>query len=301
MRAPEPLQSFGPAIAGQPARVVSLVPSLTESLFDLGLGQRLVGITDYCSHPAAETARLPHLGGTKNPRLDEIMALNPDLVLASWEENTKSSVLALVQANISVWVTHPKTIQDTLDMLWALAGRFEDQVAALRLKSLAVSLEWAEAAAQDHPPVATFCPIWYEDNPGGQSWWMTFNQQTYCHDILRAAGGQNVFAARKRRYPLAADLGLAQPEPAGERDTRYPRVSLEEIRAAQPEVILLPDEPYPFNQEHLQDLLDQLGDVPAARNQRIVLVDGSLITWPGTRCVRALQVLPEVLSQLHPQ
>jgi iron complex transport system substrate-binding protein len=297
MNAPDPIQDYGPMLAVPPKRVISLVPSLTESLFDLGLGQRLIGISDYCSHPAADTARLPRLGGTKDPNLDEIIALEPDLVLASWEENTKSSVLALARAKISVWVTHPATIQETLNMLWAIAGRFEDQVAALRLKSLAVSLEWAEAAAQDHPPLATFCPIWYQNNSSGQEYWMTFNQHTYCHDILRAAGGQNVFAARERRYPLAADLGLAQPEPAGERDTRYPRLGLEEIRAAQPEVILLPDEPYPFDQTHLETLMERLSDTPAAQTQRIFLVDGSLITWPGTRCGRALQVLPEFLTR----
>jgi iron complex transport system substrate-binding protein len=296
MNAPDPIQAYGPPSAVPPTRVISLVPSLTESLFDLGLGQRLVGVSDYCSHPTAETARLPHLGGTKNPKLDEIIALEPDLVLASWEENTQSSVQALAQAGISVWVTHPRTIRETLDMLWAIAGRFEDQISALRLKLMAVSLEWAEAAAQDHPPLATFCPIWYENDGSGLEWWMTFNQHTYCHDILRASGGQNVFAARERRYPLAADLGLVQPEPAGERDTCYPRLRLEEIRAAQPEVILLPDEPYAFDQTHLEVLLDRLSVTPAARNQRIFLVDGSLITWPGTRCVRALQVLPEFLT-----
>ncbi len=287
-----PIQAYGPDLDAPPERVVSLVPSLTESLFDLGLGGRLVGITDYCIHPAAETARLPRLGGTKNPDIEALLALKPDLVLANWEENTEPSVQALAQAGIPVWVTHPRSLQATLDMLWALAGRFEDQAAALRLKSLAVSLEWAQAAAQDHPPLSYFCPIWYEPADGGPEWWMSFNQETYCHDILRACGGRNVFAGRERRYPLAADLGQAPAEPAGERDNRYPRLTLEEIRAAQPEVILLPDEPYPFDASHRDDLLERLSATPAARAGRIHLVEGSLITWPGTRCVRALQTLP---------
>jgi iron complex transport system substrate-binding protein len=288
----EPILEYGPGCETVPGRVVSLVPSLTESLFDLGLGRRLVGVTDYCVHPAGETSRLPHVGGTKNPDLEAILALKPDLVLTNWEENTESSVDALAQAGISVWVTHPRSIQDTLDMLWALAGRFEDQTAALRLKSLAVSLDWAEAAAQSHPLAATFCPIWYEPGNGGPEWWMTFNRQTYCHDVVRACGGQNIFAERQRRYPLAADLGQAQAEPAGRRDTRYPRLTLDEIREAQPEVILLPDEPFAFEQAHRQDLLERLADTPAARGRRIYLVEGSLITWAGTRCGRALQELP---------
>ena len=292
MNSNEPIQVYGPGRVNPPERVVSLVPSLTESLFDLGLGQRLVGVTDYCIYPAGQVARLPHLGGTKNPDLEAIIALKPDLVLANWEENTEPCVQALAQAGISVWVTHPRSVQDALDLLWALAGRFEDQSSALRLKSLAVSLEWAEAAAQDHPPQTCFCPIWYERSENGQEWWMSFNQHTYCHDILRACGGQNVFADRERHYPLAADLGLAQPELTGARDTRYPRLTLEEIRAAQPQVILLPGEPFAFDQAHLEDLLVKLGDTPAVQNRRIFLVEGSLITWPGTRCVRALQTLP---------
>ena len=287
-----PIQEYGPECGSAPGRVVSLVPSLTESLFDLGLGKRLVAVSDYCVHPAGETARLPHVGGTKNPDLETILALQPDLVLANWEENTESSVDTLARAGVSVWVTHPRSIQETLDMLWALAGRFEDQTTALRLKSLEVSLEWAEAAARSHEPLATFCPIWYEPGNGGLEWWMSFNQFTYCHDILQASGGRNVFAERQRRYPLAADLGQAPTEPAGERDTRYPRLTLEEIRISQPEVILLPDEPFAFEETHRQNLLERLADTPAARNRRIHLIEGSLITWPGTRCVRALQELP---------
>jgi len=292
MKAASSILDYGPDLTTPPTRVVSLVPSLTESIFDLGLGQRLVGVTDFCIHPAAETARLPHLGGTRNPDLEAVIALNPDLVLANWEENTRTSVEILAQAGISVWVTHPHSVKETLDMLWALAGRFEDQSAALRLKSLAVSLEWAQAAALDHPLRSVFCPIWYEQNIHGVEWWMSFNRQTYCHDILQACGGQNVFADRDRRYPLSADLGQTPAEPAEDRDTRYPRLRLDEIQAAQPEVILLPNEPYVFNSTHQEYLSERLSDTPAARNHRIFLVEGSLITWPGTRCVRALQELP---------
>jgi ABC-type Fe3+-hydroxamate transport system substrate-binding protein len=122
---------------------------------------------------------------------------------------------------------------------------------------------------------------------------MTFNQDTYASDLLFWLGGENVFAKRDRRYPMEADLGNAQPdEPAG-RDTRYPRISIGEIQAANPEVILLPGEPYAFTEEHRQELMKLFPEVQAVRNGKIYLVDGSLVTWHGTRLAKAI-------SQLRP-
>ena len=105
-----------------PRRVVSLVPSLTESLFDLGFGDAVVGITDYCVHPAEKLEDIPRIGGPKNPRVEDIIRLHPDLVLANWEENTRQTVEALEQAGIPVWVTFPKSVRQSLDVLWALAS-----------------------------------------------------------------------------------------------------------------------------------------------------------------------------------
>lgn len=279
-----------------PKRVVSLVPSMTESMFDLGFGEALVGITDYCIYPAEKVEGLPRLGGPKNPRVEEIIALEPELVLANWEENTRHSVEALEAAGVRVWVTFPKTVRQALDLLWILADLFHSGLAAARVESLEIGLEWAQKAAQQRSPIRYFCPIWHEKTTGGQPWWMTFNQQTYPHDLLQALGGENVFALRERRYPLEADLGLAEPHDAKERDTRYPRLSLDEICHAAPELILLPDEPYGFSQSHKEELQTLLADTPAVREGRVCLLDGSLITWHGTRLSKALQVLPELLS-----
>ena len=110
---------------------------------------------------------------------------------------------------------------------------------------------------------------------------------------------QNIFAERQRNFPLLADLGLAEPEGPGERDRRYPRVSLEEIRQARPEVILLPDEPYAFNDEHRQLFEHLLPDTPAVRNNRIYPIEGSLITWHGTRLAYALRELPALLDSAN--
>ncbi|MGE5221583.1 MAG: helical backbone metal receptor [Omnitrophica WOR_2 bacterium] len=278
-----------------PRRVVSLVPSMTESLFDLGFGDSVVGVTDYCIYPENAVKKLPKVGGPKNPRLDEILSLKPDLILANQEENNRQVVEALEAAGERVWVTFPKTVRQAVDVLWVLVGIYQDRQAAARLETLEMSLEWAESAAASAQPVRYFCPIWKDTTSGNEPWWMTFNHETYCHDLLRLAGGENVFASRERRYPLSADLKnisvkLEKEDYKG--DTRYPRVPLDEIRAADPEIILLPNEPFAFEQRHADELHRLLPDVKAVRNGKVHLIEGNLITWHGTRLGLALRELP---------
>lgn len=274
-------------------RVVSLVPSVTESLFDLGLGQYVVGITDYCIHPAAQLKGLPRVGGTKDVRVNDVIALTPDLVIANKEENTRPVVEALQAANVAVWVTFPETVRDAIDLLWDIIRRFDAPQQGHRLAALEKVYEWAAAAAENAAPRTVFCPIWK-----GDDWWMTINGATYVSDLIRVCGGDNIFAERERRYPLAADLNPEQPSPVEavpiSADTRYPRVTLAEILAARPEVILLPSEPYAFSQPDL-DYWMQFTDLPAVQNNRIFLVDGSLLTWHGTRLAKALQEIPSLL------
>ena len=126
---------------------------------------------------------------------------------------------------------------------------------------------------------------------------MTFNADTYMHDLLWVCGGLNVFAERERQYPLKADLGQAEPLPADQtegRDKRYPRITMDELVVAQPDVILLPSEPFAFTANHIPEFARL--DVPAARNGRIHLVDGALLTWHGTRLAHALNTLPVLLE-----
>ncbi len=276
-----------------PQRVVSLVPSLTESMWDLGLGESLVGITDFCVHPAERLGHLPRLGGTKDPRVDKIVALKPDLVLANMEENSREAVERLEAAGIPVWVTFPQTVRQALDVLWALAGLFRSRTAAMRLETLEKAYEWACTAARGRA-VRLFCPIWMAQ--GAPVWYMTFNRHTYCHDLLASLGGWNVFAERERRMPLEAEFDPSLAEEAAGKDTRYPRVSLEEVYEAQPEIILLPDEPFKFEAVHKRQIESWLAQTPAVEQGRVYLVEGSLITWHGTRLSRALQVLPQLLD-----
>lgn len=279
-----------------PERVISLVPAITESMFELGFGDHLVGITDDCIHPAGEVEKIPRVGRRKTPDLQIILALQPDLIIANWDENTSRAVEALRSAGLAVWVTFPQSVAETIDMLWKLAELIPSQIAKIRLQTLELTLDWAVSAALERQPVRYFCPIGYGRTRFAMQWWMTFNQRTYCHDLLQLLGGENVFAQRERRYPLAADLALSRPNQKTRADTRFPRVSLDEIRLAQPEVILLPSTPYPFAQLDFDRLADLLEDTPAVRNGRVYAIEGAYITWQGTRLALALRELPALLD-----
>jgi ABC-type Fe3+-hydroxamate transport system substrate-binding protein len=249
-------------IPRRPERIVSLVPSLTEALFALGLGGRVVGVTDWCVHPSDGVAKLPKLGGTKNPDLEALRALRPDLVIANREENRRRDVERLEAAGIRVWVTYPRTVREGARLLRELAELGAEPEAVARVvEPVERAVEEAEARAGS-PRARVFCAIWRDP-------WMAVGGDTYADDLLRACGGENVFASRSER--------------------RYPRVTLAEVEAARPEVILLPDEPYAFGPADAAEL--RRLRVPAAREGRIHLVDGTLVSWYGPRIARALATL----------
>lgn len=280
-----------------PGRVVSLVPSTTESLFELGWGHTVVGISDYCIHPAGRLEHLPRIGGPKNARPEEILDLRPDLVLANQEENTPALVAHLEQAGIKVWVSFPKNVSQALDVLYSLAKVYQDQAGVERVNALRSETGRWESAVEERQSLSYFCPIW-QGEEAGELWWMAFNQDTYPHDLLRLFGLTNSFSARKRRYPLSADLGRG-PETGLEDDSldrRYPRLSTQEVREAAPDLILLPDEPYLFKEEHRQQITELLAEVRAVQTGRVYLLDGSLLTWHGIRLEKALDELPGILG-----
>jgi ABC-type Fe3+-hydroxamate transport system substrate-binding protein len=228
-----------------------------------------------------------------------IRTLAPDLVIANWEQNREEDAAALQAAGVPVWVTFPCTARDALNLLWATIRLFDAPQAGHHLAALERSLEVTSLAAEEVPPARVFCPIWREprSSEGPAAWWMTGSRATYLHDVLRVCGGENVFASRERRYPLAADLDPkrhAPDTPEAGRDTRYPRVSPAEVAAAAPDVILLPSEPYPFGAADCQAWAASPA-IPAVRNRRVHLVDGSALTWAGTRLGLALAELPALL------
>ena len=280
-------------VSTPPQRVVSLVPSVTESLFDLNLGNRLVAITDYCIYPADGVAGLPRIGGTKNPDVQKIIELAPDLVIANQEENREQDVTALREAGVKVWVTFPKTVLEAITLLWNIMYVFDEPTMVPRVRLIEQTYDWIVRMSETREqPCRVFAPIWFDPL-------MTFNADTYAHDLLRVCGATNVFAERERRYPLKADLGegeqFAPDDPRVQgADTRYPRVTTEEVEAAQPDMILLPSEPFHFTEEHLAYF--EALDTPARnRKNGIILVDGSLLTWHGTRLAHAMNTIPALL------
>jgi len=248
-------------------RIVSLVPSLTEALFSLGLGDRVVAVTEWCVHPAEAVAALPKVGGTKNPDIAAILAQRPDLVIANREENRRRDVERIRAAGVPVWVTYPRTVREGAELLREVAelGASPEAFANVVVPVLA---SVAEAESASHAPATpVFCPIWKDP-------WMAVGGNTYADDLLGLCGGANVFAYRD--------------------DRRYPIVKHAEIVAAAPEVILLPDEPYAFGP---RDALE-LGalDVPAARAGRIHRIDGTLVSWYGPRIKQAIERLRPLLA-----
>lgn len=248
-----------------PQRVVSLVPSLTESLFDLDLDRRLIAITEDCVRPAAQTAELPHIGSTKNPDIARIVTLQPDLVLANDEGNRHEDLDALRAAGIPVWVTSPHTVFEVLNLLWNLMDLFDHAAMVPRVREIERAYDYTLAAALAHPPTRVFVPT--QRDP-----WGTFNAESYAHDVLRVCGGENCFASKAQRYPF---------------------ITLADVIEAQPDIVLLPDGPYPFSDTDAEAL--RALDIPAAHHGRIHLIDGSLLTWHGTRVAYTLRDLPPLL------
>jgi ABC-type Fe3+-hydroxamate transport system substrate-binding protein len=284
----DPLQIFDEY---PPRQVVSLVPSWTASLIDLGLAGVLVGATEYCP-PMNNKIRI--LGGPKTIQPGDLEELKPDLVIASQEENDREAILAIAAAGIPVWLTFPKTVNEMIADLWTACSLFRSEQAMERVRLLEKNAEWLGWANLDRPPLRYFCPIWQGQFESGERWWMTFNDQTYSADVLHLMGGQNCFAQRERRYPIEAELGLKDSEPPGIRDTRYPRVSVSEIIDAQPEIILLGDEPFAYQEDDLRNIYSIFSETPACIHQRVHPVRGNLIHWPGTILAESMNELPDL-------
>jgi ABC-type Fe3+-hydroxamate transport system substrate-binding protein len=280
--------------SGPPRRVVSLVPSDTLNVAAIGCARSLVGRTDYCELPAEVVAALPSVGGTKNPRIEDVVRLQPDLVLGNQEENSRGDLEALAQRGVRVYVAFPKRVADGLAHLAKLARifRVENEPAVRDLFKCGYrEHRTAQQARASAPALRTFCPIWM--NP-----LMTIHGDTFISDMLDLCGASNVFSDRHRRYPLAADLGRASPYPAekvADRDVRYPRVTLEEVVARAPELVLLPDEPHPFTETDAQ-VFRSLA-IPAAGRGAVVRTGGKDLCWYGARSVVAIARVRALVMQ----
>ncbi|WP_435971004.1 helical backbone metal receptor [Streptomyces sp. Qhu_M48] len=242
-------------------RVVSLVPSLTEAVAVTAPGV-LVGATQWCGHPAG--LDVVRIGGTKNPDVPAITALRPDLVLANEEENRAPDIAALRAAGLDVLVTEIRTLDQGLREL-------ERVLAACGAPRRPRWLDEAEAAwaavtpavaSPDGGPLTAVVPIWRRP-------WMVLGRDTFAGDLLARLGVRNLYA---------------------DHPDRYPRLPLDELRAAAPDLVVLPDEPYRFTRDDGPEAFPQ---VAAA------LVDGRHLTWYGPSLARAPRALARALRAAH--
>lgn len=279
------------SLARPPLRVVSLVPSETASVVDLVGVKRLVGRTDYCVEPLGAVEAVQSVGGTKGFDPDLVKSLRPDLVLANKEENSRPQVQALIAAGLPVHVSFPCTVAESLEYLECLCALLGvDPESAGPVAACRVAVHGVQCIAQD-APVPVFVPIWKKP-------WMTFDGGAYASDVLEICGAHNVFSDRPRLYPLAADLGKSRAwsdDRAEARDTRYPRIRLEEVLERGARAVLLPDEPYAFTAEDAA----AFAELDASQPMVVELVDGKDLFWYGTRVAGAIERLRRRVERLR--
>ncbi|WP_128427924.1 helical backbone metal receptor [Streptomyces cyaneus] len=237
-------------------RVVSLVPSLTEAVAVSAPGA-LVGATDWCSHPA--DLDVTRVGGTKNPKVDRIVALAPDLVIANEEENREPDLAALRAAGVEVLVTEVRDVPQA----------FRELARVLAACGVGARPRWLDEAEETWSSLplpgrrtTAVVPIWRRP-------WMVLGRATFAGDVLARLGVDNLWATH---------------------EDRYPRIPLDDLRAAAPDVVVLPDEPYRFTAD---DGPEAYPGLPCA------LVSGRHLTWYGPSLAEAPRVLSEALRAAH--
>lgn len=248
-------------VPSYPKRIISLVPSQTELLHYWGLGERVVGITKFCVHPREWYKSKTRVGGTKTVDLEKVRALNPDLIIGNKEENTQSDIEAL-QQEYPVWMSDMQELEEVWNMMFLLGGvlnvETESKALVNRLKKDFLELKQFPKKSWR---VAYF--IW-------QKPFMVAGANTFIDALLKAAHFENVFAETPR----------------------YPAVTIPEIQAKNPELILLSSEPYPFKEKHVQ-LFQEM--CPKAR---VEVVDGELFSWYGSRLLHTTNYIKKIHQKL---
>ncbi|MEQ9090780.1 MAG: helical backbone metal receptor [Balneola sp.] len=233
-------------------RIISLVPSLTELVLDLGIGNRLVGRTRFCIHPEKLVKDIPIIGGTKNPNLEKILELEPDYIIANHEENRKEDVQAL-QAHTEVNITEIDTINDALNAICDLGADLE---LASNAQKLVDEIKILLSQSSKYPPLKTAYFIW-------KAPWMVAACGTYIDSVMKHYNLENVFSDQQR----------------------YPQISLDELHDQNPELVLLSSEPFPFKQKHIEEIRKVCPD------SKIELVNGEWFSWYGSGMLEAFERL----------
>jgi iron complex transport system substrate-binding protein len=245
-------------------RVVSLCPSITETIVAIGGLKALAGVTRYCTRPSGMLWGLPRVGGTKSPNIARILDLKPDLVFANAEENRLEDVEALRAAGIEVDVTLPKTVAEVPEAIrqWGrrLGTTNEAEPLAVRI------VQAAEALASERPTGTFRYAYWIWKDP-----WMTISDDTYVADLIRLAGGENVY---------------------GREPVRYPTTSPSEALARGPRVHVFPSEPYPFEEGKHGAIAERLFGKEARR----LFVEGDDYCWHGVRTLEGLKAVGKLIN-----
>lgn len=243
----------------RPQRIVSLVPSQTELLADLGLEDEVVGITKFCVHPNAWFRSKARIGGTKDVRPERVAALRPDLIIANKEENVRGQIEAL-SAIAPVWVSDIRVLDDALEMIRSIGWITGKSGEALQI---ADRIDDGIGGISFRKRFTTAYGIW-------RAPWMWAGGDTFIHDMLSRCGFDNVLHDQ----------------------ARYPEISLEALCALNPELVLLSSEPYPFKEVHIAEVQAALPDA------KILLVDGEMFSWYGSRLLHAPEYLAALVHSL---
>lgn len=244
-------------VPDDPQRIISLVPSQSEYLADLNLDHRVVGITRFCERPRDWFYKKARVGGTKDPDVDRIAALKPDLILGNAEENTRKSILKL-ERRFPVWLSDVKDLKSNREMMLSIGEMTHRQ--DLSLKWTHEITEAFESLNLQNTGLKVLYLIWRDP-------WMAVGRDTFINSMIEEAGFINV---------------IEDP------DSRYPRVTEEQIEKWSPDLIFLSTEPYPFKEEHEEVLSKLFG-------ARALTVDGALFSWYGSRLVHS----PAYFKVLH--
>lgn len=247
-----------------PKRIVSIVPSQTELLFDLGLDQEIIGLTKFCIHPIEKFAGRTKVGGTKKLNIDLIKDLNPHLIIGNKEENTQSDIEELAEY-FPVWMSDIFTLDDamkTISQIGALVDR-DPEAAYLNHLISAGFNDLKTLAAQNQIDKKVAYLIWRKP-------FMVAGKNTFIDDVLLTNGMINVV-----------------------QQDRYPQITLEKLKTLNCELILLSSEPYPFKEKHIEEIQN------AIPNAKVMLVDGEMFSWYGSRLVKAVQYFFEFQKELY--
>lgn len=247
-------------VKSPPARIISLVPSQTELLFYLGLEKEIVGITKFCVHPAHLCRTKTKVGGTRQINLDTVRQLKPDLIIGNKEENDEGQINQLA-GEFAVWISDVKSLPDAFAMIMSIGEITTKANAADKLcQQIKSSLENINPLL---PKLSVAYLIWR--NP-----YMAAGSDTFINSMLQAFGFLNVYSHQ----------------------TRYPETSIHELMSLNPQCILLPSEPYPFSEMHVQEIQQSLPDA------RILQVDGEIFSWYGNRLLEVDQYFSHLRNQL---